>query len=342
MTTARRAAHARPERSPATRRSARVPVSGSRRSDESTLGETVRVAGVAISHPERPIWPREAIRKFDLARYYARVGPWLLPHLAYRPLSLVRCPSGAAAECFFQRHMHSAPPEGVRTFKWERSTKGKYLYVTSLPAVVRLVQRGVVEFHTWGSVMPRPHQPDRITLDLDPDPALPWAQLAEAARLVRTLVAELGLEGFLKTTGGKGLHIVIPLEPRHRWDQVKRHARAIAESLARTMPDRFTASVAKRRRAGRVFVDYLRNGEAATAVAAYSARARAGAPVSMPIGWDELADDVRGSRFNVRNVPDLLAKRRNDPWAGYSRSAGRLTPRMLLDLGPRADYVCAK
>jgi bifunctional non-homologous end joining protein LigD len=292
------------------------------------------VAGVAITHPDREIWPDESITKGDLARYYERVGPWLLPHLRNRPLSLVRCPNGTAAQCFFQRHMGPERPDGVKTFVWGRSSKGKsYLYVATVPAVIQLVQRGVVELHTWGSTIPRPRQPDRITIDLDPDPALPWARLAEAARRVRALVEEIGLKGFLKTTGGKGLHVVIPLDRRHGWDEVKSFARAIAVRLARTMPDRFTASVAKERRGGRIFVDYLRNGEAASAIAAYSARARPGAPVSMPIDWDDLAEEASGSRFNVRNVPDLLAARRKDPWSGYARGARRLTRRMLQALG---------
>ena len=293
----------------------------------------VRVAGVTITHPNRPIWPDESISKAELARYYERVGPWLLPQLECRPLSLLRCPEGAAAQCFFQRHMGPERPEGVKTFVWERSSKGKsYLYVATVPAVIRLVQRGVVEFHTWGSIISRPRRPDRITIDLDPDPSLPWTELAEAARTVRALVETLGLQAYLKTTGGKGLHVVIPLQPRHDWEEVKRFARAVAEHLARKMPDRFTASAAKARRADRVFVDYLRNGEAASAVAAYSARARPGAPVSMPIEWNDLAEDVRGDRYNVGNVPDLLATRRKDPWAGYVGSARRITRKMAKAL----------
>jgi bifunctional non-homologous end joining protein LigD len=293
----------------------------------------VRVAGVTISHPQRPIWPAEAIDKAALARYHERVGRWLLPQLKSRPLSLVRCPDGVEASCFFQRHMGPARPQGVKTFIWQRSTAGKsYLFVDTLPAVIQLVQHGVVELHTWGATMPRPDRPDRITIDLDPDPDLPWERVAEAAQLVRALVEEVGLHAFAKTTGGKGLHIVVPLLRRQGWDEVKSFARAIAEHLVGAMPDRFTASIARQQRAGRIFVDYLRNGEAATAVAAYSVRARPGAPVSMPIRWDDLAEDVRG-RFNLTNVPDLLAAQRRDPWAGYAQGARGLTRAMLRALG---------
>jgi bifunctional non-homologous end joining protein LigD len=304
------------------------PAVATRRS-RTSAAQTVRVAGVTISHPRRLIWPAQGIDKAALARYYERVGPWILPHLKCRPLSLIRCPDGAAGHCFFQRHMGPARVEGVKTFVWERSKAGKrYLFVATIPAVIQLVQQGVVELHTWGSLVPRPARPDRLTFDLDPDPALSWSRVAAAARLVRTLVEEVGLRAFLKTTGGKGLHLVVPLERRQEWDDVKSFARGVAEHLARAMPDRFTASAAKRERVGRIFVDYLRNAEAATAVAAYSARARPGAPVSMPIGWDELSEDVRGSRFNVSNVPDLLAKRRSDPWEGYASAAARLTAAM--------------
>ncbi len=294
----------------------------------------VRVAGVAITHPDRLVWPDEGITKADLARYYERVGKWLRPHLVRRPLSLVRCPGGVAAHCFFQKHPGPDRPESVRTFVWRRSRDGeRYFYAAATAAAIQLVQRGAVELHTWGATLPRVARPDRMTIDLDPDPDLPWARVVEAARLTRALLEMVGLAGFLKTTGGKGLHIVVPLERRHSWPEVKAFARAIAERLALTMPDRFTASVAKRRRTGRIFIDYLRNTEGATAVAAYSARARPGAPVSTPIRWDELAADVRESYFNVKNVPVRLARSRKDPWAGYARQAQRLTPPMRRALG---------
>lgn len=295
----------------------------------------VRVAGVAISHPGRVVWPDNGLTKADLARYYEQVGPWLLTQLVNRPLSLLRCPDGSAAECFFQRHMGKARPDGVEEFIWETSSGSRrsYLYVTSLEAVIGMVQRGVIEFHTWGATLPRADRADRITLDLDPAPDLAWERVVDGARLVHGLLTELGLESFVKTTGGKGLHLVVPLARRHPWDEVKRFARAVAEHLAQTLPQQFTASMAKERRRGRIFIDYLRNDGGATAVAAFSVRARPGAPVSTPIRWDELTPALRPAEFDLRRIPSRLAGLADDPWAGYADTRYTLTRAMWRALG---------
>ncbi len=303
------------------------------RTDET--GGAVRVAGVTISHPDRVVWPDSGLTKADLARYYDRVGAWLLPHLVSRPLSLLRCPDGSDAECFFQRHMGEKRPQGVEVFVWARSSASRrtYLYVTSMEAVIGMVQRGVIEFHTWGSTLPRVDRPDRITLDLDPAPDVPWERVMEGAKLVRVLLDELGLPNFLKTTGGKGLHIVVPLMRRHRWDEVKRFARLLAGHLARVLPDRFTASASKERRTGRIFIDYLRNDAAASAVAAYSVRARPGAPVATPIAWEELRPGLQPADFSVESLPARLAGLRTDPWASYGTSRRMLSKGMWAALG---------
>jgi bifunctional non-homologous end joining protein LigD len=297
------------------------------------------VGGVKLTHPDRFIWSASSgdggITKTDLARYVERVGPWLLPHLAKRPLSLLRCPDGSAAECFFQKHLGRTRPVGVQSFLWEESSTGKrdYVYVESVEAVIGLVQRGIVEFHTWGSSLPHPDRPDRLTIDLDPAPDLPWQRVVEGAQLARTLLEELGLVCFLKTTGGKGLHIVTPLVPENDWPQVKTFAKGIAVHLAKVLPDRFTANMAKSRRVGRVFVDYLRNDEGATAVAAYSPRARPGAPVSLPLAWDELSPDLHPADWTLRTVPARLASIGDDPWQGYGESAKAITDKMRKALG---------
>ncbi|CAI09926.1 ATP-dependent DNA ligase [Aromatoleum aromaticum EbN1] len=295
----------------------------------------VRVAGIVITHPERVVWPDAGLTKADLARYYEDIAPWLLPHVASRPLSLLRCPDGSEAECFFQRHMGQERPDGVESFIWEASSKDRrsYLYVTSLEGVIGMVQRGVVEFHTWGSTMPRADRPDRITIDLDPGPELAWARVVEAAQLVRGLLGELGIASFVKTTGGKGLHVVVPLRRGPQWADVKRFAKAVATHLARILPDRFTANMARNQRAGRIFVDYLRNDAGASAICAYAARARPGAPVSTPLAWDELGPELKPGAFTVLTVADRLARLREDPWRDYAKQRFVLTGKMWEALG---------
>ncbi|MDT3669180.1 MAG: DNA ligase D [Aromatoleum sp.] len=297
--------------------------------------ESVRVAGVVISSPERIVWPDAGLTKADLARYYEAVGRWLLPHIVNRPLSLLRCPDGSAAECFFQRHMGQERPVDVESFIWEGSSPSRrsYLYVTSLEGVIGMVQRGAVEFHTWGSTMPRADRPDRITIDLDPAPDVEWKRVVEAARLVHGLFDELGLPSFLKTTGGKGLHVVVPLQRGPEWEDVKRFSKAFAARLASVLPERFTSNMAKNRRTGRVFVDYLRNGASATAICAYAARARPGAPVSMPLAWDELGAELKPGDFTIVTVPERLESRHEDSWRDYAKRRNRLTRKMWEALG---------
>ncbi len=293
------------------------------------------VHGVKISHPERLIWPSLGISKLDLARYYDGVAQWILPQLARRPLTLVRCPDGAEKPCFYQRHLAmGASPGDVKTFKRERSSKGYYIYIDSHSALITLVQNGAVELHTWGATGPDVQHPDRVTLDLDPDEDLDWAQLVRATEMTRTMVEALKLKCFLKTTGGKGLHVVFPIQPKLDWSEVKEFSRLIAEFLVRAQPKLFTAKVAKLRREGKVFVDYLRNSETASAVAAFSARARPGAGVSTPLAWDELgADEDLRQKFTVRTVPQRLATLKKDPWADYGKTRQSITAAMWGSLG---------
>jgi bifunctional non-homologous end joining protein LigD len=277
-----------------------------------------------LTHPKRLIYPSLGITKADLARYYTEVGDWMLPHVGNRPLTLVRCPEGAEAKCFYQRHLGmGASPGELKTF-----SKQKYLYLETRSGILSAVQNGAVEFHTWGASVPDPKHPDRITMDLDPGPGVKWSELAEATRLTRTLLEKLGLKCFLKTTGGKGLHVVAPLEPRLPWDEVKEFTRLVAEFLVRAEPGLFIANMSKAKRKGRVFVDYLRNGETASAVSAYSARARKEAGVSTPLEWDELGrTDVR-EKFTVQTVPKRLAKLALDPWAEYASTRQSITEAM--------------
>ncbi|HTI46828.1 MAG TPA: non-homologous end-joining DNA ligase [Casimicrobiaceae bacterium] len=285
------------------------------------------VAGVAITHPERPLPQVPEATKADLARYYATVADVFLPQIADRPLALIKCPGGDFGNCFFAKH--AGDPRRAR----ERPADDPpYLHLATLRAAIEAVQNGAIEFHTWGVRFPRLDRPDRLVLDLDPDGEVEWARFREAAERVRDLLDRLELAWFLKTTGGKGLHFVLPLTRRHSWDEVKTFAAAIARRLAADAPDMFIATASKARRKGLVFVDWLRNTDGATAVAAYSLRARPGLPVSMPIEWRELAQDVRGAYFDWRNVPRRLATRKRDPWAQYDATRQTLRASLLRAL----------
>lgn len=286
------------------------------------------VARIRITHPDKLLYRNPDIDKLTLARYFEAISPYLLPHVKGRRLAFLRCPDGAGGKCFFQKHIPEDLPAGLQH-------DGEHVLVTGAQGLVWLAQRGVIEMHTWGSSRPKPESPDRITLDLDPGPGVSWVTLVEAAQLTGTLVRELGLEPFLKTTGGKGLHIVAPIRRTLDWDTARSFAQAMANHLARLMPDRFTASMNKEKRAGRIYVDYLRNGENATAIAAFGVRARQNAPVSMPISWDELTpdQDLREAAFNILNVPQVLEQRHADPWESYARAARTVTRAMLEQTG---------
>jgi len=282
------------------------------------------VAGIAISHASRPLAAAKGAVKLDLARYYEAVADAFMPQVAKRPLALVKCPGGDFAHCFFQKHAGDPRKASSRP-----ADDPPWMRLATLRAVIGAVQNGAIEFHTWGAAFPRLDRPDRLVLDLDPDSGVTWDAFRESAGLVRDLLERLSLAWFVKTTGGKGLHFVLPIERRSTWDEVKAAAEALARKLAADHPDRFIATASKARRKGLVFVDWLRNADGATAVSAYSLRARDGLPVSMPIDWRELTRDVRGAYFNWRNVPGIVARRRRDPWAQYEASRQRL-PRLAL------------
>lgn len=297
---------------------------------------SVEVAGVRLSSPDRVLYPEQGITKRELATYYEAVADWILPHLRGRPLTLLRCPAGRQKHCFVQRRADASFPRTLRRVAIpEAGGTATYLTADSLPAVIGLVQLGVLELHTWGARRDRLDRPDRMILDLDPAADVAWEHVVEAAREVRERLAWLGLESFVKATGGKGLHVVVPLARRHGWDEVRVFARALAERMAADAPERYLAQASKRERAGRVFIDYLRNAWSASAISPYSPRARAGAPVSVPLGWDELAAGVEPGTLTVRSVPARLASLPRDPWAAYGerRQAITLAARRRLGLG---------
>jgi bifunctional non-homologous end joining protein LigD len=296
------------------------------------------LAAIWVTNPDREMFARGGPSKLELALYYARVGDWMLPELIGRPVSLVRCPTGKAADCFFQRHALSGMPEVVKTIplKEGEGETGDYLYLEDARGLLSLAQFGAVEFHSWGCRVDRPEHPDRIIFDLDPDEGLPWRQVVDAAFEVRAALAGLGLVPFVKTTGGKGLHVVVPLLRRQGWEAVRRFCETFARQMAAAAPRRFTANMSKQQRRGRIYLDYLRNVRGATAAAAYSLRARPGVPASTPLDWNELAAIDDPADLNYLTVPERLAERSVDPWAGIDQSARALTKEIERKLQRRA------
>jgi bifunctional non-homologous end joining protein LigD len=294
----------------------------------------VMIAGVRVTHPGRVLFDELGLTKEGLARYYEQIAEWLLPDLRNRPLALVRCPQGPGEGCFYQKHIDARWPEAIeRVAVPESEGVGTYAVANSAAAVVGLVQQGVIELHAWGATTIDLAKPDRMVFDLDPDPQLPWREVMAAARATRARLDDLGLESFVKTSGGKGLHVVVPLARRHEWDEVKEFSRALAEAMAADAPGRYTAKVAKKERERRIYIDYLRNTAGATTIAAYSVRARAGAPVSTPLHWDELGPRMRPTAFHAGNVARRLGGLRSDPWKAFRRTAQTLTAPMKRKLG---------
>ncbi|MEO8133437.1 MAG: DNA ligase D [Betaproteobacteria bacterium] len=292
------------------------------------------VAGVKISNPDKLYFPEGGLTKRDVALYLEQVAPQLVPHVKGRPLSLVRCPDGWTKQCFYQKHADRSVNEVVPRMEVpEGEGTATYMGADSAKALVALLQWGVIELHPWGSRVPQLDRPDRLVFDFDPDEDLPWKDIVTAAGLLRTLLDEMKLVGFLKTTGGKGLHVVLPIRATLTWDDAKSFTKAVADFLVRTFPDRFTAVLAKERRKGKIFIDYLRNAEGATAIAAYALRARANAPVATPIDWSELDRDVRFDHFNIRNVPERIASQKADPWAAFFKTRQSITLAMKKRLG---------
>jgi bifunctional non-homologous end joining protein LigD len=290
------------------------------------------IVGVRLTHPDRVLYADQGITKRELALYYKAIADWILPQVENRPLTLLRCPEGYGKDCFYQRHTRDVVHSAIHSIAIrDGKASAAYLYIDSVSGLIALVQMGVLEIHTWGSRKDRLERPDRLIFDLDPDSSLPWRRVKEAGETLRSLLSDLGLSAFVKTTGGNGLHIVVPIAPKQDWEFAKDFSKSVAERMVKIAPDRYIATMSKARRAGKIFIDYLRNARTATAVCAYSPRARSGAPVSMPIHWRELTEDVR-TNFTVRNVPEHLARRAQDPWADYKGARVSLSKAMLRRL----------
>ncbi|HZW09257.1 MAG TPA: DNA ligase D [Phycisphaerales bacterium] len=283
------------------------------------------VRGVAISNADRVLYPDQGETKLDVALYYEAVAERMLPHVAGRPLSTVRCPRGRAQKCFFQKHLGDTLGPPVKAIEVrEKSGSEPYISIDSAEGLIALVQFGVLEIHPWGSRAEDLEHPDLITFDLDPGEGVEFERVKQAARRVRDELARAGLVSFLKTTGGKGLHVVAPLRPRAGWDEAKAFCEALAKRLASEEPESYVATLAKAKRTGKIFIDYLRNGRGSTSIAPYSTRARAGAPVAMPLRWEELGALDAPDKHNIRSAVQRLARLKRDPWEGFFGTAQSL------------------
>lgn len=283
-----------------------------------------------ISHGERVIDPSTGITKMDLVDYYAAVGPLMLEHLKARPVALVRAPSGVKGELFFQKHQESEALAGMQMLDPALDEGHAPLLEVLSPLGLRSgAQMNVIEYHTWNALKDKIERPDRMTFDLDPGEGVGWPDIQEGTRLLRVLLDELGLPSFLKTSGGKGLHVVVPLKRLRGWDTVKDFSKAIVQHLAETIPARFVAKSGPRNRVGKIFVDYLRNGRGATTVSAWSVRARPGMGVSVPVAWEELDGLTSAAHWNVQNIVERLSVG-NTPWQGYREAAVSLAPAMKM------------
>jgi bifunctional non-homologous end joining protein LigD len=292
---------------------------------------TATVVGIHISHPDRLIYPDLGISKLQLARYYEGIAEWIVPHLKDRPLTLVHCPAGIAAPCIYLKHAKPWGPSALRRVKIQEKTKvGEYLVADTIAAVVTLAQMGIVEIHTWNCSAADVERPNRIVWDLDPGPAIAWKQIVTAAKLVRDVLKTLGLSSWVKTTGGRGLHVVVPIKPRLYVAQCLEFSRAVSDAIVGTDPELYTTNFAKAGRERQILIDYLRNNRTNTSVSAFSPRARAGARVSTPLDWSELIG--LPERWTLATVPRRLRGLRADPWAAYWTVKQQVTQASLAAL----------
>ncbi|MGE6529618.1 non-homologous end-joining DNA ligase [Pseudomonas sp. NPDC077382] len=303
---------------------------------EKTAKSRPDVGGIGISNPQRVIDPASGATKLQLAEHYLAVGEWLTPQLAKRPLSIVRAPEGVPGESFFQRHCGRLKMPHMRVLDKSLDPEhARLIQADSVTAVVEAVQMGTIEFHTWNARSDRIDKPDRVVFDLDPDPELPWSSMVQATCMTLDLLDELGLRAFLKTSGGRGVHVVVPIDRRHSWDCANEFARGVTVRLAKEAPEQVVAKMGPKNRVGKIFVDYLRNQRGASTVAAFSARARPGLPVSVPIAREELQQINGADQWNILNLHERLDNLKRDPWADYPATRQTLSTQLLNDLAAR-------
>jgi len=298
----------------------------------SPTASAIEIAGVRLTHPDRQLYPEERVAKRDLALYYEAAAGRMLPHVSRRLLSVVRCPEGRGEPCFFQRHPIPGSPDWIHRFKRrEKKAAPDYIYVKDVQGLVALAQMGVLEIHIWGSRIDDIDRPDRLVFDLDPAEDVAFAQVKAAALHLRDILEAVRLLSFPLLTGGKGIHVVVPLKPRQDWEVIKAFAGGLAQRLAAEQPDRFVATMAKAKRTGRIFIDYFRNDKSASAIAPYSPRARPGAPLAWPVSWKALPRVESANVITLANFRRRLAAA--DPWPDYDSADQALGSSALQAFG---------
>jgi bifunctional non-homologous end joining protein LigD len=301
-----------PSQSGLKRRAKAVVIAGTQHTKQ--RNDRIDVLGVSISHPERVIFPGTGVTKGELAEYYGAAAPWILKDIAGHPVSLLRCPEGTAGDCFYQRNPGTGLGPDVKPFRWKHKGKSyEYLYIENEKGLIEFVQMGAIEIHPWGARVARIDYPDRLIFDLDPDEGVPFDAVKLAARDLRQRLAKKGLTSFLKCTGGKGLHVTVPLAEKDNWESVKAFGASVANEMVSEVPAAYVATMSKAKRKGKIFVDYFRNDYTATAIADFGVRARPGAPVAVPLEWSELNKLQAANQFGVRDVAKRLTKYDPDP-----------------------------
>jgi bifunctional non-homologous end joining protein LigD len=289
------------------------------------------LAAIQLTNPNREMFAGSGVTKLDVALHYARVGDFMLPEVLRRPLTFLRCTTGEMKDCFYQRHGFAGLPDGVVQVELsDEEGQAAFISVVEPKGFLALAQFGAIEMHPWGCHIDDADHADRLVMDLDPAPDVAWREVCDAAEALKARLEGLGFTPFLRTTGGKGLHLVMALGPRQEWPRVKGFAQAFAKSAARDAPQFFTAAASKSKRPGKIFIDYLRNARGATAVASYSLRARDGFPVATPIAWDELRALTSGDAFTIRNIQNRLNK---DPWDELQSNQTIITAKMAREVG---------
>lgn len=278
-----------------------------------------------LSHPDKLVYPDINITKLDLANYYHKMEKWILPYIIKRPLTLLRCPQGQKKKCFYQRHLTTKTENIYAITLADKTNKLEpYLYIKDKLGLMTLIQLGVLEIHPWASKIDKLERPDFITFDLDPGMSLEWKKVIEAAFFVRENLKRINLQSFVKTTGSKGLHIVVPIKRLYSWDNIKVFAHTFVNYLAMQNPSLIVANMSKKKRKGKIFVDYLRNQRGASSVAPYSTRVKRNASVATPLSWNELNVRIKSDTFTIKNLPQRLARLKRDPWSNFYRLKQRL------------------